>query len=246
MPVLLAGLLLLSLPTEAETFRLGIGTSPGSSYPPYIVVAEDRSYSGLVFDILDAVLRQTGDQVVPVYLPAPRLFAGIGDGTIDIDVFANPGWRAPFAADSIYTLPYLTTRMILVYRKDIEVPRTMEDLTGKTVLTVNGFRYPGLDDRFDRGEIRKEVAPSTALLLRMLQVRHGTLGVSDEAVFLDLARREGLDALAPGFPVAPPTDVMMRFPKRLSAVVDRFNRAIQALRRSGELARILTKYGLRP
>jgi polar amino acid transport system substrate-binding protein len=182
-----------------------------------------------------------------VYLPGPRLFAGISAGTIDIDLFANPQWRPQYAADSLYTVPYLTTRMILVYRKDVApVPRSLKELTGRTLLTVNGFRYPGLDELFERGEVTRDVAPSTALLLKMLQANHGSLGVSDEAVFLDLSRREHYDALAPGFPVAPPTEVMMRFPKRLSAVVDRFNQAIAALRQSGELARILAKYGLKP
>ena len=234
-------------PAATETLRLGIGTSPGSSYPPYQVLEKDGTYSGLSIDILHAIVRKTGDQIVAVYLPGPRLFAGITDGTIDIDVFSNPRWRPQYAADSLYTEPYLTTRMILVYRKDLaDVPRSMRELAGRKLLTVNGFRYPGLDELFDRGEVVRDIAPSTALLLKMLQLNHGSLGVADEAVFLDLSRREQYDALAPGFPVAPPSDVMMRFPKRLAAVVERFNRAIAELRQSGELTRILAKYGLSP
>lgn len=235
------------MPAGAETLRLGVGISPGSSYPPYQVVADDGTPSGLAIDILNAIVRRTGDTIVPVYLPGPRLFAGITAGTIDIDLFSNPKWRPQYAADSIYTESYLTTRMVLVYRKDVEsVPRSIKELTGRTLLTVNGFRYPGLDEMFDRQEVMRDVAPSTALLLKMLQAKHGSLGVADEAVFLDLARSEGYDALLEGFPVAPPTEVMMRFPKRKGAAVDRFNQAILALRQSGELTRILARYGLRP
>jgi ABC-type amino acid transport substrate-binding protein len=243
----LAGLLLLTLPIDAETLRLGIGTSPGSSYPPYEELAKNGAYSGLSIDILNAIVRKTGDRIVAVYLPGPRLFAGISNGTIDIDIFANPAWRPQYAADSIYTEPYLTTRMILVYRNDLaDTPKSLKDLAGRRLLTVNGFRYPGLDDRFERGEVIRDVAPSTALLLKMLQVNHGSLGVSDEAVFLDISRREHYDALAPGFPVAPPSEVMMRFPKRLASVVERFNHAITELQTSGELTQILAKYGLKP
>ncbi len=231
----------------AETLRLGVGTSPGSSYPPYQELSEDGTPTGLAIDILNAIVQRTGDSIVPVYLPGPRLFAGISAGTIDIDLFSNPKWRPQYAADSIYTQPYLTTRMVLVYRRDVQpVPRSMKELTGRTLLTVNGFRYPGLDDLFERHEAVREDTPSTALLLKMLQAKHGSLGVADEAVFLDLARREGYDALAEGFPVAPPAEVMMRFPKKLTAVVERFNQAILALRSSGKLARILGKYGLKP
>lgn len=239
--------LCLSLSAGAETLRLGLGISSGSSYPPYQVLADDGTPSGLAIDILNAIVSRTGDQIVPVYLPGPRLFAGITAGTIDIDLFSNPRWRPQYAADSIYTEPYLTTRMVLIYRKDIEsVPRSMKELSGRTLLTVNGFRYPGLDDLFERHESVRYDAPSTALLLKMLQAKHGSLGVADEAVFMDLSRREGYDALAEGFPVAPPTEVMMRFPKRLAAVVVRFNNAIRAMRRSGQLSQILAKYGLKP
>ncbi len=232
---------------SAETLRLGIGTSPGSSYPPYMVLAEDRSYSGLVFDILSAIVKRTGDKIAPVFLPAPRLFAGLSEGTVDIDVFSNPAWRPQYAADSVFTEPYLTTTMILVNRKDVvNVPRTLNDLKGCSVLTVNGFRYPGLDERFETDAIHREVAPSTALLLKMMQANHGSLGIADEAVFVDLVRRENLDALAAGIPVAPPAPVMMRFPKHLAPVVERFNKAIRSLRESGELARILANYGLKP
>jgi len=237
--------LVLTAPATAEILRVGIGTSPGSLYPPYQILAEDGTVSGLSIDVLDAIVKRTGDQVAFVYLPAPRLFAGISDGSIDLDIFSNPDWRSQYAADSVYTETYVTARMILVYRKDVDhVPQTLKDLTGKTVLVVNGFRYPGLDDWFERGDIRREFAPSTALLLKMLRAHHGSFGVADEAVFFHLAELDDLSALAPGIAVAAPSRVMMRFPKRLADTAERFNRAIEALRDSGELAGILAKYGL--
>jgi len=231
---------------HAEELRLGIGTSDGTSFPPYMTLAADhQTYSGLAYDLLRAIVQRTGDTLVPVYLPAPRLFAGLSNGTVDIDIFSNPHWRADFRSDSVFTIPYLLTRTILVYRKDDpRPPRKINDLVGQRVIMVTGFSYSGLDDMVKEGEVIRENTPSNALVLKMIENHHGSLGVSDKTVFFDLVQREGYKNLAAGFEVTPPTPVSMRFPKRLAAAAARFDRAIRSLEKDGTLAKIRARYGL--
>lgn len=229
---------------SAEVIRLGIGTSSGTSYPPYMVLESDqKTYSGLVYEILNDILAVTGDTVQPVYLPAPRIFSGISNGDIDLDIFSNPEWRREFAQDSIYTVPYLSTRNYLVYRRDYPgILKDIEDLKGKTLLLTLGFHYTEVDSLVADGTIKRENAPSTAQLLKMLDARHGEIRIVDGAVFYELARKNRLTSLTLGFPTTSPTEVRMRFPKRMASMVTRFNAAIELLRKNGTLKRLLAKY----
>lgn|GEM_PF-3340128 len=243
--LILLGTILAASPLTAERIRLVLGAASGSDYLPYVAASPDKPSTGLAFDILNAIVERTGDQIVPVYLPVVRANAALSDGAADLELFSNPQWREEFANDSVYTIPYVSSQDCFVFRSDHVFPiKGPSDLSGKSLAMVHGFVYEGLEPLLKTGNIVREDAPTAFAAMRMVDLRRADAGVINRSVFLYLAKLKGLADLTLGPPASAKLGISMRFVKSMSSVVERFNAEILALRKDGTIAAILARYGL--
>lgn len=219
--------------------------------PPYQYVNEQHQLSGLEIEVARAALARMDCRLIPVELPFARAIAELEAGRIDIvpGVLPRPD-RARFAH---FSRPGLRTRNLVFLRSDLA--------PGQRVATLEELRASDLRVGLERGtayrdelkalltrpgqERRVEEATSLEVLLRMLQMRRIDAFVADEYSAAFLARQLGLAAVMQASPIVIDEDAPVFAFSRLSvapALVERFNTALDALRRDGTLRRLETQF----
>lgn len=186
-------------------------------------------------DALGAALaRQLGRPVQYVQLPRTRLMGALESGEGDILCSYLPEW---LPGDVDWTQPFIPISEVILSSSRVKPPASVADLRGKRIGTVLGFRYPELEKVLGKDYIRDD-APSTALSLRKWQARRFDYLITPRYV-IDRYMAEGS--------LPPDAHLLTVYEVKTKCAVSRksrislaeFNSAIEALDKSGELAKIL-------
>ncbi|MBB2483738.1 ABC transporter substrate-binding protein [Mitsuaria sp. WAJ17] len=155
--------------------------SPGS--------AEARLLGGIVHDWGLALAQRLGREPRFLLMPARRVGQQLREGSFDVQCFENPQWYGPQDEAWIEWLPRPLMEVVeeLVSMPGTPLVRHLEQLQGKTVGVVTGYRYPLLDPLFEAGRMERSLAHNETRLLQMQR-----LGRADYSVIsrlqLDYAR----------------------------------------------------------
>lgn len=181
-----------------------------------------------------ALARQLGRPLQYVELPRTRLMAALENGDGDILCSYLPQWL-PGEVD--WTRAFIPISEIVVSSPRVKPPASLEELRGKRLGMVLGFRYPELEKVIGKDYIRDD-APSAMLAIRKWVAGRYDYLVTPSTVFnKQIAAGGGL----PGYHTLTVYDVqtMCAVSRRSAISVGEFNAAINALEKSGELAKIL-------
>ncbi len=181
-----------------------------------------------------ALARQLGRPLQYVELPRTRLMAALENGDGDILCSYLPQWM-PGEVD--WTRAFIPISEVVVTSARVKPPASLRELRGKRLGTVLGFRYPELEKVIGQDYIRDD-APSAPLSIRKWLAGRFDHLVTPTTIF---NRQVEAGAIPPGYHVLPVYEVMtMCAVSRKSAIsVGEFNTAINALEKSGEMAKIL-------
>lgn len=181
-----------------------------------------------------ALARQLGRKVEYLKLPRNRIMAALENGEGDILCSYLPEWL-PGEVD--WTRAFIPISEVVVSSPRVKPPVTVEDLRGKRLGTVLGFRYPELEKTLGQDYLRDD-APSSALSVRKWLAGRFDYLVVPRTVLDKQARAGNLPA---GYHVLPVYEVKAKcaVSRKSKIGVADFNSAIEALDKTGELPTIL-------
>jgi ABC-type amino acid transport substrate-binding protein len=181
-----------------------------------------------------ALARQLGRKVAYVKLPRNRIMAALENGDGDILCSYLPEWL-PGEVD--WTRAFIPISEVVVTSPRVKPPATVEDLRGKRLGTVLGFRYPELEKTLGQDYSRDD-APSSALSVRKWLAGRFDYMVVPRTV---LDRHVNAGRMPAGYHVLTVYEVKTRcaVSRKSKISVADFNSAIDALDKAGELSKIL-------
>ena len=236
-PVLAAALTVLAAPLTAQA-------APQAAPPAtirYVHKVEDAPgktqasrRSGFQQAMAAAFGRQFNRPVKLMPLPRKRMMGALESAEGDIVCGYSPAW---FKGDVDWTRPFIPTSEVLIASHRVARPATLEELRGKTIGTVLGFNYPEVQRRLGAGFVRDD-APSLELTLRKWQGGRFDYFL---ATGVTVERQFASGELAAGFSqlVISEEKTGCAIARRGTLRVADVNAAIDAIEKSGELARLL-------
>lgn len=126
------------------------------SAPPFVLNADKET--GLNYDLMRALSAQLSDRYQLDYQPITRseLNQRLATGQAAIVLWANPAWFKAAKKPYHWTQPIVSDREIFV--SPITFQRTIKqltDLAGSQLGTLEGYKYPGVDELIATGQLSR-------------------------------------------------------------------------------------------
>ncbi len=210
---------------------------------PPLTFPQHASETGIYLDILAAIGSITGDTFVFDYYPPKRIMYTFEAGKADIEMGINPAWRQSSRVPGNYTIPFAKAEDIVLFSIGQKVSvNAADDLTGRAVGTMRGYYYPGYMDAFAKGEIKREEGNDEEnLLKRLLKGRYKQVFIRKEIAEYWMKLNPRYQNFEIG-DVIGSAEIMIRVHPSKAHVLERFNKAIQQLKQSGQIERIYVQY----
>jgi ABC-type amino acid transport substrate-binding protein len=181
-----------------------------------------------------ALARKLGRQVHYVQLPRTRVMGALENGDGDVLCSTLPEWMP---GDVDWTRAFIPVSEVVASSPRVKAPATLAELRGQRFGMVLGFRYPEVEKVLGQDYIRDD-APSTALSFRKWKAGRFDYLITPRTM---IEREIALGTLPRG------THIMTIYEVKTKCAVSRkgaisvaeFNNAIEALEKSGELAKLL-------
>ncbi|WP_281558562.1 transporter substrate-binding domain-containing protein [Thalassomonas sp. RHCl1] len=232
-------LLFTALPLAAETL---IVTLFSGEVPPYSMKINGKR-QGIIIDLFTRLAKHTPHKYVLHEAPVVRAMREFDLGRIDIEPGVTPAWRQHRPVPGIYSIVYEEAVDVLVFKEEHRFElNKVSDLYGKTVGIVRGYSYPGYDQAFASGKIKKVENSIEQSLLKQLalgrieQIFMGYRTVlyfkKQGGVFKDLAIGD----------VVGRNSISLRLHPSKAYLLPGINAALQKMLDSGEIQAIFDKY----
>src|SRR5690606_32551205 len=118
-----------------------------AGFAPFMFYDEANKPTGILYDILEQILKKHDYKVLPLKIPKNRELAFINDNKLDIHAIP----RELIADHSLYIFSntIINYKTLVFYRADSKlVFNQVDDLVGKKAITHLGFTYPPLEEKF--------------------------------------------------------------------------------------------------
>ncbi|WP_320175116.1 transporter substrate-binding domain-containing protein [Maridesulfovibrio sp.] len=210
--------------------------------PPYYYKDGD-SKTGIVKDVFNAFVKETGDTIEFVRCPFNRSQRKFDRGEIDIEPMSNPAWRQSAKVLGVFSKPFAVSHSIVLFRAETFIPDvTPQDLLGKSIGVVRGYHYPVYSAYFADGRINTHILENEDKLLQLLLAGRLDQALINKDTALYQIRELGIgDKLVVGKSYDS-LDMMIRFHPSKQYALPRFNKAIDKLLNDGIIAKIYDKY----
>lgn len=223
----------LAWPLGAEQLTVGL---PEPGRVPFFWHDTAKGFQGTYVDLLNRIAAEAGFTVAYRIVPQARLIAEFNAGKIDIEPGIAPAWR-PAAADravSRYTTAFMDMEDVLIVARGAEVPAIagMEDLP-----KLNGLRVGQVRGFFVPPGLQVIACVDELTIARKVHAGQWDAGIMNDAVarWYKAQNHFAYEIRAP-FACTPVAFRVRAAHERWVAPMDR---ALEKLRRSGELRRIL-------
>jgi len=181
-----------------------------------------------------ALARQLRRPIKYVQLPRTRVMAVLENGEGDILCSYLPEW---LPGDVDWTNAFIPVSEVVLTLPHVKPPDSVEELRGKRLGTVLGFRYPTLERALGKDFIRDD-APTSTLSIRKWQAGRFDYLVTPRSV---ITQHTANGMLKPGYHSLTISEVKTKcaVSRKGQITVEEVNAAIHALEKSGEMAEIL-------
>lgn len=213
-----------------------------TDYRPY-GITENNAKTGIFIDILNQIGKKTGDTFVFKHIPAARVKLYFVLGKIDIESGVNPVWRADQKIIGEYTIPFMKSVDVVLFRKGHRIPvKKFDDLKGWTIGTVRGYYYPGFMEAFKKKEIiREDVNTEFQNLNKIAFNRLNAIFINRVVAEYWMSKNSTYHNFEIG-EVVGSTDIMFRIHPSKKEAIPRLNKAILNLKQTRSIDQIFSKY----
>ena len=238
------GLILFSALLAAAPCRAGdivFGVSTGSAMP-MTEFSNGTLTGGLLKEFGDALARELHYTPYYVSLPRKRVEAALGGGQVDLlcdlrpEWLDEPGW---LWSDAIFT-----NQQIVVSRADMAPLKRLADLRERRIGTILGYRYPELDAALGQYFVRDEAASDDLNLSKLLRHRFDYLLTN--SLYFEYQLKDHAEYRQQHLRVFPVMsfDTYCALPLRGKLDRERLNKAIAALKKRGDIQRMMEHFRL--
>ncbi len=142
--------------SEKATQHLRVGL--GDWMPYQRMNPSTGEAEGLLVQLLKTAMEECGYTYSIRFVPNVRRNEIEWGKTVFAELGVIPRWREPFADTSLYTVPVLTTRNVVLARKGtLEKTTSIHPFYGRTIGTNLGYHYDdGFQEAFQEGKIIRE------------------------------------------------------------------------------------------
>lgn len=235
LPCLLVGTLL-THPAAAEELLVGFGMHK----PPYIFEGEQR---GLEYELVAKAAERAGFQIKPFFAPMERLHRLLQVKQLDAITTTN----LYSGITAYYSAPYIVyhNSAVALAERQLDI-RSIADLGRYSVSTFQRARKllgPEFEAMADHNPRYREEAQQI-VRNRLLYAKRIDVVVGDRRIIeyfnQEIGDRQDVRQPLTWYPIFPPTAYQVGF--RLEQHRDRFNAALEQIRKNGEYASIEKKY----
>lgn len=209
---------------------------------PLLDWREERVQGGIVPDLAQAVAHRLGRSVHFVVMPRARMDAAALAGDADLRCYVRPAWTSTPEAYA-WSGELFPVANVIVGHAGVPAPQSLAELPARSVVGgTRGYRYPPLEAGFQAGTWLREDAVDQEKLLLKLSLRRHPYAVTDALTLGWFLRQSPHAALAPWRLEVSQEPVHCAVPKAGRVDAARLLAAVEAVRRSGEVATILQRY----
>ncbi|MBB5204576.1 polar amino acid transport system substrate-binding protein [Inhella inkyongensis] len=211
---------------------------------PWGEVQAGQVRAGIHKEIAEAVAQRLGQPLVFVLLPQRRPGEPDRPPAFDLGCGMDPSWFAE-PQQFHWSEPLFDTSDQLLGHASQPEPATLAALRkGTRVGTVRSYHYPTLQVRLGKGELRREDALDQASVLAKLVRQRSDVAVASPQSIAWFMRQQpqAAQAVAPWRLKVQESAYHCAVPRSSPVDAQRVLEAVQALKRDGEIARILARY----
>ncbi|MBN9672367.1 substrate-binding periplasmic protein [Roseibium aggregatum] len=235
----------ISFLTPVSAHHDGLIVSFGSHYgEPYAFVENGRLVGGIVKDIMDEVANEIDVEISYENIPRARMDNHLLTGKSHVLVLSSPRWYTnPEQFLWSETLFRESGRYVVSVQNSFSVA-DYDDLTGKRIGTIRGYRYPGeLDERFSEGTVIRDDVDSLASNFKRLKLgRIDALLDADTLILHYLAKHQAQGDFIVAEKIESTHDVKAMISRKSPVPFDDLARAFRKLKDSGRIDEILEHY----
>ena len=218
----------------------------GTDYPLILEQDESGAPKGLAIDILNTIFNELDTRFEVKFYPWKRALLVVKNGTVDGVIAAyQTAERRQFLDYS--DKPFYVDKMVIVARKEWKGGWNgeWETLKGEKILQIRGWAY-GPSFKAAKKSLNVKTVNNIKDAFRMLFLQQADVVVADETGALIEIKREGYGNVRIVEPSFRSNKGYFEFSKKVgdTAFQRRFNTALNRMWRDGEIARLLSKYGL--
>lgn len=225
----------ITLPVSARTLTIAISSADTL---PLAQIENEQLRSGILKDIGDAIGAYHQRKVVYLATPRKRLQEVMESHSADLLCGSNPLWLSGKFA---WSLPILDNTGLLASNARVKKPKQLADLSGKAIGTISGYVYSEFSAAMGKQFIRDDAPNMTLNMRKFLFGRFDYVAV-DELSYLYALKQE-----KPKLKLNEPLltshyQFYCAVSPQSTLSVAQVNKAVAALRNSGQLQAILRQY----
>lgn len=242
-------LLCLSPAAPAVTLNMMFGHADGEPIVEFESKAPNAPLSGgVTYDLGRALALQLKVQLQFVEFSRRRVEMALLNGDAHIACNTNPAWMDK-PERYHWSKPVYAHAETLVSRQQVGKPiREPQDLKGGSLGTILGYRYPDLEPFFQQGSILRRDEPSLDGNFRKLGSGQLTALISTRDEIAAWLRRrpteQGKFVVSDKDLTTYPTHCLLS--PKAPITLEQLDAALDALRKSGQLQQIMSRYQLSP
>jgi len=221
-------------------------TSPGGWAPFIIESPTQAGRDGILVEVFREITKQLGYDFRQVATPEKQGLMMVRQGRLDAAPKAREWVSGP--ERYLWTDGVVVSSDSVVSRTAAPVPfKSVEDLKGRTVGIISGFKYPKLTELVDSGEVKAVSANNVGeLLILLLHERIDCFVGNGPVTKWEIKRRGDINPEDVGFSRTPLDSAPLRFAftggDKWKEFVARFNEELASMKQDGRLSVILSRY----
>ena len=214
--------------------------------PPYFMEEPEHQGSGILVDVLKAVIEPLDYTFTIKRLPDKRGWHMLENGGVDVYASA-PEWVS-HPDRFLWTDPFMINEDVLLYPAESTLRYARpEDLYGRTVAGIKGFAYPALEPHFGPGKVSRLNATSPDAMLKLLLFgRADAVLVNRTEILWMFRNRKDLRPQQFRLDETPVERAYYRFlfsrNRGWEPVLEQFNRRLETMKQDGSLEAVLDQY----
>ncbi|MBL7546141.1 MAG: transporter substrate-binding domain-containing protein [Bdellovibrionaceae bacterium] len=225
-----------------QTIRFSIAESWSE---PYAFFDNNKNLvGGAMKEVIDEIAIKLNSTATYIYLSRNRVDAAAEKKQIDIRCFMNEGWTVK---SDIYdwSREVFGVSNSVIWKKGKSPIMKLTDLESKTVGTVSGYIYKGLEAQMKSGKITRSDVASEQMNLTLLQKNRLDYAIVGTAAFHWLLQKEESASLkdTESF-VIDSTPTKCAVLKNGKIKVENLDEALNKIKSEGTLKKIQSKYGI--
>lgn len=210
---------------------------------PYLIKDEKNPNEpkGIQPEYMRALAKHLKRKPEILVLPKFRIIKYIEDEEIDMNCYTTPQWAKVGKTKIRWSEPLFVLRDMIFSQNDLS-SKTINDLFGSTIGATLYYRYMSTEKHFADGKLKREDAPTEKQNILKLEANRINYAILPEIPLYYHLKTTKPSKINPKGIVIEETPIRCWIKDSVKISTDELNKAIDDMKKSGELDKIFKKY----